>query len=511
MGKILKTYILAIVSGIALAISFPSWHIFPLAWIALVPLFWKSMRLKSRESFCHFFVAGWVLYSILLLWLLTNVFWAGGVAVLGYQALCVIMAIYWGLLGLTFAWIRNRTRIPAPIVITVLWAAMEFLQSRLFSGFGWGSIAYSQAVNLPFVQLAALGGGLLLSSIVVMFNMIIVKAISSCGKRLRFVFTAALIIVIAHGAGYVLIDQPDTESKPFNVGIFQSDFPLEMKYDPAYTEDMVQKAVENSIRLSKRKNVDLIVWPEALVMGDIETPAIQQSINSLTTQTSIPLFTGAVRFDRASSAGYNSSYFINEKGEIVGHYDKIHLAPFGEYVPFSKYLPFISKVIPSVGNIDAGSEQRVFNTGDRRFGPLICFEVLFDNMADDLRRDGADMLVVITNMAWFGASNAITQELEIARLRAIETRLPIVQCSNTGISGVFDPWGRFTCITSRVSPQRTIMRRASGVLSVPERVDHPFPYGPRYFPWLMIAIAAVLILITKFSSGNKSESPGESV
>ena len=155
-----RTYLAPIVSGLLLGIAFPGYHLFFLAWIALVPLLASvSRRSSPREAFLRFFVAGLTFYLILLHWLLSNVYWAGGWAIWGYVGLSMFMAVYWGLLGLCVRYVRRRLPpIPFMIAFAILWANMEVLQSRLFSGFGWGSIAYSQGPDLFLVQWASLGG-----------------------------------------------------------------------------------------------------------------------------------------------------------------------------------------------------------------------------------------------------------------------------------------------------------------------------------------------------------------
>ncbi|MCX5758816.1 MAG: hypothetical protein NTU83_09995, partial [Candidatus Hydrogenedentes bacterium] len=173
---------------------------------------------------------------------------------------------------------------------------------------------------------------------------------------------------------------------------------------------------------------------------------------------------------------------------------------------FAKYLPFIQQVVPAIGDSESGVEQKVMKAKGRTFGPLICFEVLYADLSERLRRMGADYLVVITNLGWFGLSNAIPQEFELARMRAVETRLPVVHCANTGISGVFDPWGRFsevagvfgasgqyTNYAGRVTPERTIAQRLAAVLPVSAPGTRPVPYGPVAFPWLALGVSASVL------------------
>jgi apolipoprotein N-acyltransferase len=290
------------------------------------------------------------------------------------------------------------------------------------------------------------------------------------------------------------------------VGVFQSNFPLEMKWDPEYTVEMVRNAAEKSRKLAENESVDLFVWPETLVMDELTVPKIYDEIATLTQTTGAALFTGSQRLAPETGRSRNSSFLVTAEGTVQGYYDKIHLAPFGEYVPFGEYIPFIQTVVPIISDVEPGSDVRVFPLDGRTLGPLICFEVLFSDMSECLRREGADFLVVITNLGWFGASNALEQELEQARLRAVETRLPLVHSANTGISGVFDPWGRFTGMNAMVtsygtfhrlrgdlSPRDTKRFRILGAMALAEPGPRPVPWRPQRLPQAAVLASVVLL------------------
>lgn len=504
----MKRYGPAILTGAMAALAFPKWSLFWLAWAALAPLLLSTLTATPRQAFGRFFLAGWVFHSLLLHWLMTNVYWAGGWAFVGYQAICAILALYWGLTGLLWAWIRmHLPRWGALVAFPVLWMAMEFAQSRLFSGFGWSSLGYSQGNDLLLLQWAAFGGGILVSGILVLSSSLIAGGFHARGAaRAAYWAVAVLVIAAVHGLGALWMGAPEFASPPFRVGLIQTDFPLEMKHDPEYAEEMVRNAAEKSRLLWEREPLDLFVWPEAAVMANIHDPAVFERLTALTHDTGASLFTGGERLSEDSSAYMNSSFLVTPAAEVPEFYDKVHLAPFGEYVPFSKYFPFIKQIVPAIGDVGAGGELKTMETGARRFGPLICFEVLFPHMALQLRDMGADCIVIITNLGWFGASAAIPQEFDIARMRAVETRLPVIHCANTGISGVFDPYGRFQMVDgiyqngqifktrAEVTPEMTIMRRMGGALPVPTPAGQAWPGGPRWFPWLAVAGAGIFVL-----------------
>ena len=393
-------------------------------------------------------------------------------------------------------------------MLVLAWMVMEFAQSRLFTGFGWAALGHSQGRDLPLLQWAALGGVSLVSGILVSVNALVALAVVERGKRAVIRCAAAiLVIAISHAAGALLLGEADYDSMPLKVGILQTDFPLEMKWDREYTEDMVRVSAEKSGWLAERERPALMVWPEAVIMQDLASAKrIKTIVTSLAKESGCSLYAGAVRENPETGGHLNSSYLIDAEGNIAGHYDKVHLAPFGEYVPFSEYLPFLGKIVPSIGSVEAGTELTTLSAGGRTFGPLICFEVLFAELAEELLAKGADFLVVITNLGWFGASNAIPQEIEFARMRAIETRLPLVHSANTGISGVFDPWGRFEAVDiitghggsygrlpEGLPKEAAIMQRCLGAFDVAAPGKRPIPYGPRVFPWLALGLLALSI------------------
>ena len=528
MIAFLRYHAFALCSGVLLALCFPSFHWYPIAWVALVPLFYRSTRCRTWEGALQFFVAGWIFHSVLLQWLITNIFWAGGWAVIGYQLLCIVLALFWAVLGALWAWAHQRApRVAGAGCLATLWLAMEWGQGNLFTGFGWGALGYSQGPDLAVAQWGAVGSVSLVSLFVVLVNAL--AALMLAEKRLRIARGIAIgaILLLSHVFGALLLGEADYDTKPFTAGVFQSDYPQELKWDREYAEEMVQRAVFWSKALAASKNVDLFVWPEALVTGHYESPELKQWMVDLVLSTGSPLFTGSTRHALEGPEGakvtksYNSSIVMSADGAILDYYDKVHLAPFGEYMPFDTYLPFLRQIVPV--DVDAGAKQKVLAVDDYHLGPLICFEVLFSPMAERLRRDGADSLVVVTNLGWFGASNAIPQEFELARMRAIETRLPLIHSANTGFSGVFDPWGRFQAVNGvvddrgRFRPVKEIpllatrMHRMIDALPVASPGRRPIPYGPVVFPWIALVGALVLLIAVALAPAQAlSSEPSES-
>ncbi len=487
----------AILAGVLLGMAFPTWSVYPLAWVALILVFVPAFRASVQSCGARFFVAGLVFHLFVLQWLLANIFWAGGWAVWGYAVLSVYMALYWGLFGMLWAGMRDRLPVvPLAIASAVLWIAMETLQSILLTGFGWSALGYTQGRYESVLQLASLGGVSLLSGILVAFNVLVAQTIAQPTRKIPHALAAFALLVVSHIGGSLLLDEADYGPEPYTVGMFQSDFPQQMKWDHDYTVDMVHRAAEKTRQVAAYEEVDLFVWPEALIMAPIETYGIHETLSQLTRSVETPLYTGSSRFSAERGGWTNSSYLFDQRGEIAGIYDKIHLVPFGEYAPLGSIFPFITQVVPTIGDLVPGDALTIFEAGGRRFGPLICFEVLHAPMSEWLIRENAEMLVVITNLGWFGNTNAIDQELEISRLRAVETRTPLVHCANTGHTGVFDPYGRFTAVGEP-------FRRFAATAPVAQAEPRLIPWGPRWFRWIAVAGAVIILVLIVLSPGNR--------
>jgi apolipoprotein N-acyltransferase len=502
MRRVLLSLAAPAACGVALGLAFPTAHWYVIAWFALAPLVYLSaLRPCAKWGALQWFIAGWAFHSFLLQWLVTNIFWAGGWAVIGYQILVLALALIWGLLGGVWSILLRRAPHLGALLFAGLFLIVEWLHANLASGFGWSALAYSQGPDLPLLQWASIGGTALVALPIVYFNAALGLFFARVSGRWVHLGAAIALAIVMHAGGVFLMGQPDYHSRPLRAGVYQSNYPNEMKWDGEYTIDMVERAVKHSARLEEYQPVDLMVWPEALVMFDYRHPELLEPMRGYAVDNETTLLTGTVRTEEGK--GFNSSVIISKSGEVTGHYDKVHLAPFGEYVPFADLIPFVQQVVRSA--VDAGDEQKVLESDGIRVGTLICFETLFPPMAAKLRAMDSRLLAVITNLAWFGSSNAIGQELEIARVRAIETRLPLVHASNTGISGAFDPWGRFESVDSwatfdgQLSQREGVMdpmafahRRALGAFDIAAPASHPMPWGPVYMPFIFMAMTALI-------------------
>ena len=490
------------VSGVLLAVAFPRLGWFPMAWVALVPLLaaaagnagiWRTAGL--------FFLAGWVFHTIYLQWLMANIMWAGGWALIGQQLLCAALALHWAGAGGLWAVLAERWPNGRWVILPALWLIMEWLMARWLSGFGWSALAYSQG-SWPVAQWAAAAGVDGVSFLVITVNTLTAAAWAErgTGRWIRLAAAAVVLAVAAAGGQWLGRSAARESCAPmFRAAVLQTAFAQETKWDPDFAETLFAMQERMTRSLVSARPVDLVVWPEAAVPDDLARPAVRERLIRLSKETGAALCVGGSRGENGND--YNSAVLVTPDGSYEW-YDKVHLAPFGEYIPFENGLPFLRGI--AFGGVAAGMEQRLFRFNGKAIGPLICFEVLFAPMAGRLERMGAQALVVMTNLGWFGASNVTAQELEIARFRAIENRLSLLHCGNTGISGLFDPSGRFTPVHTvfyeeeprfydpvRIDPAMVYGRRMAGVFDIPAPAPKPGLFWRLVLPGLAVLLAVI--------------------
>jgi len=440
----IKDLVYCILSAVLLTLSFPNYNLWPLAWVGFVPLFLALNNKSQKETFFLFFITGVIFWSGVIYWLVH-------VTLAGTIILVLYLALYFGIFGLI---IRPSTRRSTPyafLFIPSVWVCLEYIRGWLFTGFPWAILGYSQYLNLPAMQIADITGVWGVSFLVMLVNVAVVEIIWSVKNKLRLrlrivsVFLG-LILSVALFYGYIKLYQRPTanEQRPIKISVIQGNIPQDLKWEPAAREEIIGKYLHLTREALKDKP-DLIIWPEAAIPAVIEdSPEYFKEIRDFTREMRIPLLLGAVRNKR--ELYYNNAILLSGDGELVGEYSKLHLVPFGEYIPLRKALPFLETVVP-IGDFSAGQEYTVFTNDTIHFSVLICFEDLFPGLSRRFVNQGADFLVNITNDAWFGKTSSPYQHFSASVFRAVENRVPVVRAANTGVSGFIAPSGRIIYAT----------------------------------------------------------------
>ncbi|MCX5687018.1 MAG: apolipoprotein N-acyltransferase [Candidatus Omnitrophica bacterium] len=462
--------LLILTSSLFLVLSFPNFNYEFLAWIALVPLFFAIDNQKPFKAFVLSYLCG-------LLFFLGTVYWLIHVTLPGMIIVALYLALYFGFFGALCSYFlrttqnaqRTTSHYFTLIAIPSTWVALELARSRFLTGFGWNLLAHSQSYTLPVIQIADITGVYGVSFLIVMVNAGIFLTVKNLRKKnysLAYLTVAIFIVYISVAYGTYRLKNIFT-GEGLRVAVIQGNIPQVKKWDVNFRGDILSK-YEKLTREAAREKVDLVIWPETSVPGFLETERdLFERIRNLTREIKTPLLVGAPREGRGpKEAYYNSTYLFGDDGRLLDRYDKIHLVPFGEYVPAKDIFSFVENFAPSpIGDFTAGNNYTVFKFSIERntenyklkwklirkvkFSTLVCFEDIFPDLAREFVRRGAEVLVNMTNDAWFGRSSAAYQHAQSSVFRAVENRVNVVRAANTGLSCFIDQKGR---ITAAVGP-----------------------------------------------------------
>jgi apolipoprotein N-acyltransferase len=446
----IKDFLLSLLSGLLVALSFPDFNLELLAWIGFVPLFFVLKDKPRFKSFILSYFCGTVFWSITVYWLIH-------VTLLGTILLILYLSLYFGLFGFLVSTIKYRLPTLGILLIPSLWVFLEYCRSHLLTGFPWALLGYSQYLNLPIIQIADIAGVWLVSFLVMTINVAVYSAIAGSLKFpviIKRLSLAVLCLAIALFYGsFKLKEISKAKTRAaLKVSVAQANIPQILKWQPQ-ARDLIMKRYLEVSRMAAKENPDLMIWPEASIPEVVGSDSLYYEIASkFSKKNNLFLLLGAVTV--RGGTYYNSAMLISPDGESDKAYDKLHLVPFGEYIPLKNIFRFLETVVP-IGDIAAGKDYVVFNgpglkgpihSMQSRFSVLVCFEDVFPELARGFVRKGAGFLVNITNDAWYKKTSAAAQHFQASVFRAVENRVFLVRCANTGISGFISPSGRIISV-----------------------------------------------------------------
>ncbi|QJA05778.1 apolipoprotein N-acyltransferase [Thermosulfurimonas marina] len=437
----------ALLSGGLLILAFPAPGLWPLVFGALVPLFTALPGRSLREALGLGLLAFTVFFFGLLYWIPGVMIRFGGLsrplALSVHLLLCLYLALYSALAVAGAAALKafERPGLLPGLLLGAFWLAGEYLRGRLLTGFPWEPLSGALAPVPLLLQPAALVGALGLSLLPLWVNYALFAALPP--RRRRAPLLAAFFLLgatVLYGWRALSLEVPVF---PVRVALIQGNIPQEIKWRPGEERRSLERYLELS-RKALACGPDFLVWPETALpfpfpYGGL-TGELLKGIRSL----GRPVLFGAPRAVHTEKGWdlRNSLVALSPEGKPLGVYDKEHLVPFGEYVPFEDKFPWLRNLAVASGDYTPGRGSGVLEVAGVRVGALICFENAFAPLARARVRAGADLLLVITNDAWFGRSAALRQHFDQSILRAVETRRWVIQVANTGLSGVIDPYGR---------------------------------------------------------------------
>jgi apolipoprotein N-acyltransferase len=442
-ASLVKEIPLCLLSAALLIFSFPNYNFEFLAWVGFVPLFFALKNKSKSKAFLLSYFAGIIFWFGIIYWLIH-------VTLLGMILLVLYLALYFAFFGLIVSRRSVLGTWYSVLFIPSLWVALEYLRSHLLTGFPWALLGYSQYLNLPIIQIADITGAWGVSFLVMMSNVMIYSVIgyrlSVIGGKQKYLLPILCILVTLTYGYYKIYRTPNTEHlTPIKISVIQGNIPQELKWDPNSKDFIIDRYISLT-RQALKDRPDLIVWPEAALPVVLEEePVFYEKTKDFVREIKIPLLLGAVT--SKDNLYYNSALLISAEGRLLYKYDKLHLVPFGEYIPLRKTLGFLQTVVP-IGDFSRGSQYTVFSEPTThyplptKFSVLICFEDLFPELSRNFVKKGADFLINITNDAWFKMTSSPYQHLQASVFRAVENRVALIRSANTGVSGFIAPTGK---------------------------------------------------------------------
>lgn len=441
--------LLSVLSGVTLAFAFPDVSITVFAFFALTPLIIVAVRSPGWWSVIW---TGWlaltVTWLINLPWVITVMWEQGGLSLPAGISIFVAMSAILGLYGSAFAAMIRALRLrenPLPwFLIPLCWLTVEYARTHLLTGFAWNLLAVT-IIDHPFVQLAPVVGPYLLGAMIVVPSVAAAWLIvlrPGVNRALGAIIGVALFLTIWGAAGLWLLESSTRPAgERLKMAAVQPNIPLETRWDPQNTMRIFQQMVTLTNEAIVT-GADVVVWPESTVpLTYAATDFYRGWVEDTSHERDVDLILGSVAEDEDDpQALWNSAYLVH-RGETSARYDKIRLVPFGEYVPLREMLFFAEKLVRAVGEFRFGENEEPLR-GKARYGPAICYEVVFPQIVSRQVQNGAEVLITITNDSWFGESAALRQHLDAARLGAVQSRRWMVRAATTGISAIVDPAGR---------------------------------------------------------------------
>jgi apolipoprotein N-acyltransferase len=447
-----------IISSFLVVASFLFPQLAFLSWISLVPCF--IFVNETKRGFIAGQIVGTLSYVGILYWIIPTFIVAGEGILLGILSLLLLSAY----LGLYFAFFfytvaKKKISLLDIIFYPSLWAGLEYARTHLLTGFPWALLAYTQWKNLPLIQISDITGPYGVSFYICMVNYFIsdlycylfrynTSAEIHRKKLFLNVSATAIITILIFGYGIKKINEKTTnsEKKTIEVAILQGNIDQYKKWNAEYKNEIIYTYTQLACNFWKK---DLVIWPESSVPGYLRyEPDLYKWIQKMAHITSSYHLVGSVDYDNKTGKVYNTAFLISPDGRILQRYDKLHLVLFGETVPLRPILSKIFTTLNEFGEITPGNDYIVFRENEKfSFSAPICFESIFPSLIRNFRRGGAEVIINITNDAWFLRTAAPLQHFVNNVFRAVENRCYVICSANTGISGIVDKYGRILKMT----------------------------------------------------------------
>ena len=515
--KTLRRYASSILGGLLLFACFPLVNWSALVWVACLPLVLAVVFEKRLlHGFWLGYVAGAVFLSGSCYWFVIVMQGYGNlnpaVAVGVLVLFVIVFSTFYGVFGLFETLVARRSISAALLLSPFLWVATELARTCLVTGFPWNLLGYAvRPVGLQ--QVASVTAVYGLSFVAVSTSALGAWVLLEPGRRVRWAALAAWIVLLVAG-NWLLQPPPPPQREPDVAMLVQPDIPLgEAAMDawapwtnPAPLESLVEDSVEAARESGATPAVPpLLVWPETSAPFLYGRDRIfRDALQSMAKQAHAYVISGTVTFaGEGNSRPQNAAVLLAPDGQLLLHYVKIHLVPFGEYVPWWAFPGRVGKITAEVGDFVPGKSVQVARTPEGVIGIFICYEAIFPQLVRKFADRGAGVLVNISDDGWYGDTAAPFQHFEMARFRAIENGRFVLRGTNNGITAIIDPYGRV---------RKEIPRNQRGILTGHFRYLSKKTFYTEYgdvFAWFCVAVAAGWILALTLLPGFRRPQPVE--
>ena len=530
-----SAWLLVGLSSFLQVLIFPLPGLYVLSWIAFAPLVVALLRARPAgvleiegsanlqaatpgQAFLLAYVSGILWYAGTCYWIYDTMHQYGGLsaplALLALFLFCLYLGLYHGLFGLLLSLSVGPGRDNRLALATApfLWVAVELARNGI-TGFPWNLLGTAQVDNISLSRITTWTGVYGVSFEIMLVNVAVASAFLVPRKKRNALLLASLAAAAVLQAGS-LVDAPEL-STDRSALLVQENLPV----DASWTRDTFERTLGELTDLSVKAaatpssspahglaqdKMDLIVWPESPAPFFTSDPLFRDPLSQMARETHSWVVTGAIGSTPAPQSGtshsqmFNSAALISPTGEWITRYDKVHLVPFGEYLPFPRLFAFAGGLTKEVGEFKAGTSRAPFNAGGTRLGVFICYESVFPGEVRQFADQGAQVLVNISNDGWYGDSGAYAQHLNQTRMRAIENDRWLLSATNTGVTASIDPYGR---IVARLP------RKERDALVAPYALTSVTTFYTRHGDWFawLCAIISTGALLTRLALLRKAE------
>jgi apolipoprotein N-acyltransferase len=529
-----SAWLLVALSALLQILIFPLPGLYILSWFALAPLILAVLRARPAgeleidgsvklraaspgQAFLLAYVCGVLWFAGTCYWIFGTMRQFGGMstplALLALFLFCLYLGLYLGLFGLLLGLMAGpgRDYRRALVAAPFLWVATELARTRI-TGFPWNLLGTAQVDNVPLCRIATWTGVYGISAEIVLVNVAVAAAFLVPRQKRAALLVAALAAAAVLQSGQLVEPPPAVGNR--EALLVQQNIPIAVRWPPDYFDrtlndltSLTLKSVADSAAQASTGQAssgqfsttkpDLIIWPESPAPFYTNDPRFRIAISEMARRAGTWVVTGSIGTAPATKSGaheliFNSAVIVSPTGEWTGRYDKVHLVPFGEYLPFPSLFSFAGGLSKEVGEFEPGGSRVPLDATDEKLGVFICYESVFPDDVRQFAGQGAQVFVNISNDGWYGDSGAWSQHVNQTRMRAVENERWVLSAANTGLTGSIDPYGRMVVRAPR--KDRT-------TLVAPYALTYVTTFYSRHGDWfaMLCAIISLGALVERFA------------